>query len=122
MIIWSSDPRLPGPIAATITDAILGESELPKYCRISARQAYHGKPGLTYGLVPKIHALLPGQRQHRKALVLSDNPRSGIIRAFGIALVVMVIVSVLLLVVLFKFLRAVVRRLSSFFSGSAKVA
>ena len=42
--------------------------------------------------------------------------------AFGIALVVMVIVSVLLLVVLFKFLRAVVRRLSSFFSGSAKVA
>src|SRR3990167_8284406 len=42
--------------------------------------------------------------------------------AFGIALVVMVVVSVLLLVVLFKFLRAVVRRLSSFFSGSAKVA
>ena len=42
--------------------------------------------------------------------------------AFGIALVVMVIVSVLLLVVLFRFLRAVVRRLSSFFSGSAKVA
>ena len=42
--------------------------------------------------------------------------------AFGIALVVMVIVSVLLLVVLFKFLRAVVRRMSSFFSGSAKVA
>lgn len=42
--------------------------------------------------------------------------------AFGIALVVMVIVSVLLLLVLFKFLRAVVRRLSSFFSGSAKVA
>lgn len=42
--------------------------------------------------------------------------------AFGVALVVMVIVSVLLLVVLFKFLRAVVRRLSSFFSGSAKVA
>ncbi len=41
--------------------------------------------------------------------------------AFGIALVVMVAVSVLL-VVLFKFLRAVVRRLSSFFSGSAKVA
>ena len=37
-------------------------------------------------------------------------------------LVVMVAVSVLLLVVLFKFLRAVVRRLSSFFSGSAKVA
>ncbi|KRD26564.1 MULTISPECIES: DUF4126 domain-containing protein [Acidovorax] len=42
--------------------------------------------------------------------------------AFGIALVLMVAVSVLLLVVLFKFLRAVVRRLSSFFSGSAKVA
>ena len=42
--------------------------------------------------------------------------------AFGIALVVMVAVSVLLMVVLFKFLRAVVRRLSSFFSGSAKVA
>ena len=42
--------------------------------------------------------------------------------AFGVALVVMVVVSVLLLVVLFKFLRAVVRRLSSFFSGSAKVA
>ena len=42
--------------------------------------------------------------------------------AFGFALVVMVVVSVLLLVVLFKFLRAVVRRLSSFFSGSAKVA
>eukprot|EP01034_Spumella_vulgaris_P038888 gene38888-48020_t len=41
--------------------------------------------------------------------------------AFGVALVVMVVVSVLLLVVLFKFLRAVVRRLSSFFSGSAKV-
>jgi len=42
--------------------------------------------------------------------------------AFGVALVLMVAVSVLLLVVLFKFLRAVVRRLSSFFSGSAKVA
>ena len=42
--------------------------------------------------------------------------------AFGVALVVMVAVSVLLMVVLFKFLRAVVRRLSSFFSGSAKVA
>ena len=42
--------------------------------------------------------------------------------AFGVALVLMVVVSVLLLVVLFKFLRAVVRRLSSFFSGSAKVA
>ena len=37
-------------------------------------------------------------------------------------LVVMVVVSALLLVVLFKFLRAVLRRLSSFFSGSAKVA
>lgn len=42
--------------------------------------------------------------------------------AFGMALVVMVAVSVLLMVVLFKFLRAAVRRLSSFFSGSAKVA
>ena len=42
--------------------------------------------------------------------------------AFGVAMVLMVAVSVLLLVVLFKFLRAVVRRLSSFFSGSAKVA
>ena len=42
--------------------------------------------------------------------------------AFGVALVVMVVVSVLLLVVLFKFLRAVVRRLSSFFSGSPGVA
>ncbi|UJB65514.1 DUF4126 domain-containing protein [Acidovorax sp. YS12] len=42
--------------------------------------------------------------------------------AFGMALVVMVAVSVLLMVVLFKFLRAVVRRLSSFFSASAKVA
>ena len=42
--------------------------------------------------------------------------------AFGVALVLMVVVSALLLVVLFKFLRAVVRRLSSFFSGSAKVA
>ena len=42
--------------------------------------------------------------------------------AFGVALVVMVIVSVLLLVVLFKFLRAVLRRLSSFFSGSPGVA
>ena len=42
--------------------------------------------------------------------------------AFGVALVLMVVVSALLLVVLFKFLRAVLRRLSSFFSGSAKVA
>ena len=42
--------------------------------------------------------------------------------AFGVALVVMVAVSVLLLVVLFKFLRAVLWRLSSFLSGSAKVA
>lgn len=42
--------------------------------------------------------------------------------AFGIALALMVCVSVLLLVLLFKFLRAVLRRLFSFFSGSAKVA
>ena len=42
--------------------------------------------------------------------------------AIGIALVGMVVGSVVLLGVLFKFLRAVVRRLSSFFSGSAKVA
>ena len=42
--------------------------------------------------------------------------------AFGVALVVMVAVSVLLLVVLFKFLRAVLWRLSSFLAGSAKVA
>lgn len=42
--------------------------------------------------------------------------------AFGMALVVMVAVSALLMVVLFKFLRAVVRRLFSFFSASAKVA
>ncbi|MFT4242342.1 MAG: DUF4126 domain-containing protein [Acidovorax sp.] len=42
--------------------------------------------------------------------------------AFGIALVVMLIVSALLLVVLFKFLRAVLRRISSLVSGSAKVA
>ena len=41
---------------------------------------------------------------------------------FGVALVVMLLVSVLLLIVLFKFLRAVVRRLSSFFSGSPGVA
>lgn len=42
--------------------------------------------------------------------------------AFGVALVVMVAVSALLLVVLFRFLRAVVRRSSAFLSGSAKVA
>ncbi len=42
--------------------------------------------------------------------------------AFGVALVVTLAVSALLLVVLFKFLRAVLRRVSSFFSGSAKVA
>lgn len=42
--------------------------------------------------------------------------------AFGIALVVMLVVSVLLMVVLFKFLRAVVRRLSRFLSGSPGVA
>lgn len=42
--------------------------------------------------------------------------------AFGIALVVMLALSALLLVVLFKFLRAVLRRISSFFSDSAKVA
>lgn len=39
---------------------------------------------------------------------------------FGVVLVVMLAVSVLLLVVLFKFLRAVLRRLSSLFSGPAK--
>lgn len=42
--------------------------------------------------------------------------------AFGIALVVMLAVSVLLLIVLFKFLRAVLRRVSSLVSGPAKVA
>ena len=42
--------------------------------------------------------------------------------AFGIVLVVMVIVSVLVMLVLFKFLRAVVQRLSRFFSGSPGVA
>ena len=42
--------------------------------------------------------------------------------AFGIALVAMVVVSVLLLVVLFQFLRAVLRRVSRFFSGSPGVA
>jgi hypothetical protein len=41
---------------------------------------------------------------------------------FGIALVVMLVLSVLVMVLLFKFLRAVLRRLSSFLSGSAKVA
>ncbi|WP_312303081.1 DUF4126 domain-containing protein [Pulveribacter sp.] len=41
---------------------------------------------------------------------------------FGIALVLVLVLSVLLLVVLFKFLRAVLRRISSLFSGSAKVA
>lgn len=40
---------------------------------------------------------------------------------FGVALVFMLIVSALLLALLFKFLRAVLRRVSSFFSGSAKV-
>ena len=43
---------------------------------------------------------------------------------FGVALVVMLLLSALLLVVLFKFLRAVLqrlRRIPSFFSGSAKV-
>ena len=40
---------------------------------------------------------------------------------FGVALVVMLLLSALLLVVLFKFLRAVLQRSSSFFSGSAKV-
>lgn len=42
--------------------------------------------------------------------------------AFGFALVVALAVSALLLVVLFKFLRAVLRRVSSLFSASAKVA
>ena len=41
--------------------------------------------------------------------------------AFGFALVAMVVLSVLLLMVLFKFLRAVLRRLSSFFGGSQPV-
>jgi len=41
---------------------------------------------------------------------------------FGFALVVMLAVSVLLLIVLFKFLRAVLRRVSSLVSGPAKVA
>ncbi len=38
--------------------------------------------------------------------------------AFGVALVAMLVLSVALLVVLFKFLRAVLRRVSSFFGGS----
>lgn len=42
--------------------------------------------------------------------------------AFGIALFVMVVLSVLLLVVLFQFLCAVLRRVSRFFSGSAGAA
>ena len=41
---------------------------------------------------------------------------------FGVALVLMLAFSVLLMVVLFKFLRAVLRRISSLFSSSAKVA
>ena len=40
--------------------------------------------------------------------------------AFGVTLAVVLLVSVLLLVVLFQFLRAVLRRLSSLFSGPAK--
>ncbi|WP_027995481.1 DUF4126 domain-containing protein [Simplicispira psychrophila] len=40
---------------------------------------------------------------------------------FGVALLVMLLLSALLLVMLFKFLRAVLRRTSSLFSGSAKV-
>lgn len=39
---------------------------------------------------------------------------------FGVVLLVMLLVSALLLVVLFKFLRAVLRRMSSFFSGSTQ--
>ena len=41
---------------------------------------------------------------------------------FGVALACMVVVSALLLVLLFSFLRAVLRRVFSFFSGPAKVA
>lgn len=41
---------------------------------------------------------------------------------FGVALCVMLVLSVLLMVVLFKFLRAVLQRLSRFFSGSPGVA
>ena len=42
--------------------------------------------------------------------------------AFGFALVLMVVLSIALLVVLFKFLRAVLRRVSSLFGGSAQPA
>ena len=42
--------------------------------------------------------------------------------AFGVALVLALAVSALLLVILFKFLRAVLRRVSSLFSASAKEA
>lgn len=41
---------------------------------------------------------------------------------FAAALIVTLVISVVLLVVLFKFLRAVLRRVSSVFSGSVKVA
>lgn len=41
---------------------------------------------------------------------------------FGVALVIMLIASALLLVLLFSFLRAVIGRVSSFLSGTAKVA
>lgn len=41
--------------------------------------------------------------------------------AFGFALLVMVTLSVLLMIVLFKFLRAVLQRLSSFFGGAQPV-
>ena len=41
---------------------------------------------------------------------------------FGVALALALVLSVLLLVALFKFLRAVLRRVSSLFSASAKVA
>ncbi len=40
--------------------------------------------------------------------------------AFGVALVVMLVLSVALMAVLFKFLRAVLRRVSLFFGGSAQ--
>ena len=40
--------------------------------------------------------------------------------AFGVALVVMLVLSVALMAVLFKFLRAVLRRVSSFFGGSVQ--
>ena len=42
--------------------------------------------------------------------------------AFGVALVVMLVLSVLLMVVLLKFLRAVLRRISSFFGGAPAAA